>query len=365
MNAHSYDIGIVGAGPAGATLARLLADRCRVLLLDSGRPKCCGGILAPEAQNMLARLGLALPKSVLADPQPFAVTILDADNECSRKYARQYVNIDRLAFDQWALSLLPSSVDLRREAVYRFSERCDNELAVHFTERNSERTERVRRLVGADGANSAVRREFFSQHPVPQRYLAVQDWFESNAVHIESTVDFRNSYVGVFDREFTDFYCWTIPKNGSLIVGGAFPAGPDIRLRFERFKKKLERYGLFLGERTRREADRIFRPVSLSSICLGNDRVFLAGEAAGLISPSSAEGISTALAGAVALSEALDDNNAAKKYRRRLRGLIWNIIRKSMKSPVMFSPGLRRWIMKSGLLSLTASASDAIGTEKR
>jgi len=349
---HTYDIGIVGAGPAGATLARLLADRYRVLLLDSGRPKCCGGILAPEAQKMLARLGLALPKSVLVGPQPFAVAILDADNGCSRKYARQYVNIDRLAFDQWMLSQIPSSVDLRQEAVYRFSEGRGDEWTVHFTERDTERTERVRRLIGADGPNSTVRREFFSQCAVPKHYIAIQDWFEPSAVRIESEVDFRNYYVGVFDREFTDFYCWTIPKNGALIVGGAFPSGPDIRLRFERFKKKLEQYGLFLGEGIRREADRIFRPVSLSSLCLGNERIFLVGEAAGLISPSSAEGISAALASAVALSEAIDDKNAAKKYRRRLCGLIWSIFRKNIKSPAMFSPRLRRWIMKSGLLSL-------------
>ena len=347
-----YDIGIVGAGPAGATLARLLADRCRVLLLDSGRPKCCGGILAPEAQKMLAKLGLAPPKSVLADPQPFAVVILDADNGCSRTYHRQYVNIDRSAFDQWTLSLLPAAVDHRREAVYRFSERHGDELAVHFTEGNTERTERVRRLVGADGANSAVRREFFANKPLPQCYLAAQDWFEPDAVRIESEVDFWNSYVGIFDREFTDFYCWTIPKNGSLIVGGAFPQGPEIRSRFERFKEKLQHYGLFLSEGNHREAGRIFRPVSLSSICLGDERVLLLGEAAGLISPSSAEGISTALAGAAALSEALGNDNVLKKYRRNLRNQIRSIFRKNIKSPAMFSPWLRSWIMKTGLLSL-------------
>ena len=352
LTPRTYDIGIVGAGPAGATLARLLVDRYRVLLLDSGRPKCCGGILSPEAQKMLARLGLALPKTVLVDPQPFAVAIFDADNNRSRKYSRQYVNIDRLAFDQWTLSLLPPSVDRRCNALYRFAERQNDGIIVNFTENNAERTERVRFLVGADGANSAVRREFFSQRPVPKRYLAVQDWFAPDAVRVESNADFRNAYVGIFDREFTDFYCWTIPKNESLIVGGAFPPGSDIRPRFERFKKTLEAYGLFLGEATRREAGMIFRPGSRTTICPGSDRVFLVGEAAGLISPSSAEGISTAFASAVALAQAIEGKNATKQYRRNLRSLIWGVFRKNVKGFAMFSPCLRNWILQSGLLSL-------------
>lgn len=350
-----YDIGIVGAGPAGATLARLLADRFRVLLLDSGRQKCCGAILAPEAQKMLARFGLALPKSVIVDPQPFAVAIFDGDNGLTRKYSRQYVNIDRLAFDQWVLSLVPPSVDVRSKAIYRRAETNttpDDGWTVHFTENGVEKTESVRRLVGADGANSFVRREFFSQRLFPKHYLALQDWFEPDAVRIESKTDFRQSYVGIFDREFTDFYCWTIPKNDRLIVGGAFPSGPEIRARFDRFKKKLERYGLFLGTETHREADPILRPVSTASICHGNDRVLLVGEAAGLISPSSAEGISPALASAAALAAAFDGSDVARRYRRNLGNLIWNIFRKNVKSPAMFSPRLRYWVMKSGLLSL-------------
>ena len=72
-----YNIAIIGAGPAGATLARLLADRYKVLLVDKRRlttdsdgkssVKCCGGLLAPDAQGMLSKMGLGLPKSVLVE----------------------------------------------------------------------------------------------------------------------------------------------------------------------------------------------------------------------------------------------------------------------------------------------------------
>ena len=66
-----FDLAIIGAGPAGATLARLIGKSYRVLLIDkrsfSDEPgpfsasKCCGGLLAPDAQRMLSELGLGLP----------------------------------------------------------------------------------------------------------------------------------------------------------------------------------------------------------------------------------------------------------------------------------------------------------------
>ncbi len=72
-----YDIVIVGAGPAGANLARLIGEKYKVLLLDkrdleNNNPerrmhKCCGGLLAPDAQKMIAKLGLGIPKDVLVD----------------------------------------------------------------------------------------------------------------------------------------------------------------------------------------------------------------------------------------------------------------------------------------------------------
>lgn len=87
-----YDIVIVGGGPAGATLARLIGKKYKTLLLEKRRfddspesgHKCCGGLLAPDAQEMLARFGLGVPKSTLAGPQLFAVRTIDITNSLER-----------------------------------------------------------------------------------------------------------------------------------------------------------------------------------------------------------------------------------------------------------------------------------------
>jgi len=349
-----YDVGIVGAGPAGAVLARLLAGRCRILLLDNGRTKCCGGILAPESQKMLAKLDLALPREVLVDPQPFAVAVWDLESRLIRHYARQYINIDRAAFDRWLRSLIPGSVDIRSGAVYRWSEPEKDGFKIFFTEQGESRSEQVRFLVGADGAFSTVRREFFSNRLMPKQYAALQDWFDWDAVCLpKHGINFQNDYVGIFDSGVTDFYAWTIPKNGHLIFGGAVPYEEKPREKFELLKTKLETLGLRFGAPCHREAGQLLRPLRFSSIYSGSDRVILLGEAAGLISPSSAEGISSALASAYFLSLSFERNGFdIPRYRRYIRSLRWNLWLKSVKIPAMFCPRLRKQIMRSGLTVL-------------
>lgn len=62
MSTPIHDAAIVGAGPAGSTLALLLARAgCDVVLIDRAtfpRPKPCGDCLSAAAARLLARLGL-------------------------------------------------------------------------------------------------------------------------------------------------------------------------------------------------------------------------------------------------------------------------------------------------------------------
>ncbi|HKK95992.1 MAG TPA: hypothetical protein VJ916_06755 [Anaerovoracaceae bacterium] len=49
----NYDIIIIGGGPAGSTLARLLDKKLSVLLINyNEKVKPCGGLLAPDAQGI-------------------------------------------------------------------------------------------------------------------------------------------------------------------------------------------------------------------------------------------------------------------------------------------------------------------------
>jgi flavin-dependent dehydrogenase len=348
-----YDIVIVGGGPAGATLARMVGRTHRTLLLER-RParscelgpreaKCCGGLLAPDAQRALAALGLGVPREVLAGPQLFAVRAVDAPSGLVRHYQRHYLNVDRGRFDGWLRSLLPPEVEVRLGARVT-ALRDEGEAVAVETEVTGGRTVvRGRLVVGADGAGSLVRRLAFPGAAAPSSYVAIQEWFE--APYLDPC------YTVLFDPALTDFYGWAIPKAGRLVVGAALGPGPGAPARFDRMVEAFRGVGLRMGRSLGREGTLLDRPSRPSQLFTGGGRVALVGEAAGLVSPSSAEGVSFALRSAALLAEALSPAREgwADRYRAATRSLRRGLILKTLKTPLLYTPALRRLVMASGL----------------
>ena len=81
---QTYDIAIIGLGPAGAIFAGHLCKDFKTIAIDKKAPqphdafsKPCGGLLAPDAQRSLSRFNMTLPKDVLVGPQIFSVRTID------------------------------------------------------------------------------------------------------------------------------------------------------------------------------------------------------------------------------------------------------------------------------------------------
>jgi len=361
-----YDVCIVGAGPAGSTLARLLGTRYRVLLADRrtlGAPfvpgeleKVCGGLLAPRAQAELARQGLGVPHGVVAGPQLFAVRTVDLNAELERLYQRFYVNVDREAFDRWLVSLLPTIVDTafgwRAESV---DTRGDVPMVSFRTPGGGRASVEARLVVGADGAGSIVRRAVVSALRTPARYSCVQARFAGAAG--------QPHYGAVFDESLTDFYGWTIPKGDAVCVGAAFASGAGSAAAFAGFVDRLRAAGFAFGPELSRHGAAIARPSHPSHVAFGAGNVALLGEAAGLISPSSAEGISFALRSGAALAEACGQtlDGALPRYRANALPLAAEVWAKLAKSSAIYGPFTRRIVMRSGIGALTERRGTEFG----
>jgi len=351
-----FELAIIGAGPAGSTLARLIGKSHRVLLVDkrpfsdvpnrfSGR-KCCGGLLAPDAQRMLSELGLGLPQSVLEGPQLFVVKAIDTQQGLERYYQRHYINMDRREFDSWLLSMVPSGVDIRTNCHFKSYSSEDAFFLLKFVQGDRTYVEKAKILIGADGASSIVRLQTSPGRSFPRKYFAIQEWVEGS-----SSLPY---FTSIFDREITDYYCWTIPKRDYLVIGAAFQPMEKISEKFKLLKETLRRNGIQFGKTVWREGAFILRPMKTRNLFTGEGRIAFIGEAAGWISPSSAEGISYAFRSACALAEALQatPEEFGKRYFKKARHLRRNIFLKSLKSHFIFNPTLRKALMNSGLQSL-------------
>ncbi len=337
-----YDIIVIGAGPAGSTFAREVKNK-KILLIDNqneSNKKPCGGLLAPDAQKEFAHYNIVLPKEVLVSPQIFSVKTIDLNTNLIKYYQRYYLNMNRFLFDKYLISLISNNVNV-------INGRCidvvkeGNGFTVSVSSNQKLKKYKSKYVVGADGCASIVRKKFYKDKIM--KYIAIQEWYKCD--------DISNSYYScIFDKKTSSSCSWMIHKDKYLIYGGAFDI-KNARERFELQKSKLEqRLNLDLSNVYKKESCLVYRPKHFCDFVTGKNGAYLIGEAAGFISPSSLEGISSAFISADMLANIFNKNDNTKKitikYRSKTIKLKIKLIIKTIKRWFMYTQFTRYIIMK-------------------
>lgn len=289
----SYDVAVIGGGPCGAMAAeRLAAMGYGVALIDPGnRIKPCGGAIPSRA---LADFGI--PENQLVARANAARIIAPSGRTIDMTIGDiGYVGmVDRAGFDPY---LRQRAVDAGAELVTAkletITEGSSGELALTLQPTGVEASDKpvtdivVRRVIGADGANSAVRRLMFPSSRKPPYVFAYHEIVETPVDDIPD--GFRADRCDViYDGTISpDFYGWVFPHGKHVSIGsGTAVKGHGIRQATARLRQSA---GLGDCRVIRREG----APLPLKPMRRWDNgrNVLLAGDAAGTVAPSSGEGI--------------------------------------------------------------------------
>jgi geranylgeranyl reductase family protein len=280
-----WDVIVVGAGPAGATAARVAAESgCTTLLLERAaipRYKTCGGGLIGAS---LAALPAGLPLNVFDTARQFTFT-LDGRRERTRTSASPTcAMVYRSELDAALTEAAASAGATVRDSTTLTTLDQQGDLVLVKTQRGDPLRARV--VIGADGSASRV-----------ARYVGVECAQVDLALEVEAPVDERTAdrWRGRVLFEWGPLpgsFGWVFPKGDVCTAGVVAARGNPAALRAYK-EQFLRRTGLH-GARYIHDTGHLTRCRRPDSP-LARGRVLVAGDAAALLDHWSREGISYAL----------------------------------------------------------------------
>ena len=366
ISVPTYDVAIVGAGPAGTACALALRHSgLRVALLDKAqfpRDKVCGDAIPGHALKALRQLDPAFA-AALWQLQPLDAvrqSRLVAPNGDSlwMRWKLPSFNSPRATFDAALLELVRANSSTEILENTGLKTICLEASQVRLT--TAEGLDITCRLViGCDGANSVVRRQLL---PAPldraHHCAGVRAYFEG----IEGAEPGLTEYF--FTKDYLQGYLWIFPVGQGLYNVGLGMLSETVAKHKVDLKQVLPELlakhpalaGRFVAARQHGRIQGFGLPLGGGrTVPLSGPRFLLCGDAASLIDPIQGHGIDTAMqSGLLAAAQAVacfgqDDFSAAflRQYDAQVARTISRKLAKSYRLMRFLSN--KPWLVNAGV----------------
>lgn len=304
-----YDVIIVGAGPAGSTSAKILAENgYKVLLVEKfklPRYKSCSGQLIKKTLNLVQTyFGETVPLSVACTPTDNKGMIFTDDRGNRSAFEQEGLNVWRSTFDNWlAEKAAKCGAEIRDRTSALSCTDSGDDISVSLKSNDGSYTETARYVIDCEGVVGVLKRQLTGS---AARYITTYQTYNLGSIDLD-----HRYFYAFLQPELSEYDAWFNVKDDRLVLGVAVKDSSQADRYYANFISYMrENHNLKVDRQLK--VDKWLMPQIQAGcpIDYGVGRVLFAGEIAGFLNPMG-EGISAGMesgyCAARAIMEHFDD----------------------------------------------------------